>query len=317
MVKWKVVIIAIFLPLLFYILLYFGLPLFGISIETGPFFTYILIFTAIVLAISAFLPRWSKILREIFYIGLFICILFLELSIFNTAFTTLKPPEVTLEKCTTLFGTKEKPTEAWDAIAVWSCITAGHFPATYSNLGWTVFFIFYLLLPFAFIWTLLYGLMKGIDLGALFGGFAGTATTLLSFIIAMYAARQLFGFFLLDFYGYGAWGIAGVFGAALFVLFLRKIIEDWFKIEEKAETTRRVLGIEEERERAVLPLLRHFLDRIERSPPDVRTELGMQLTDSNTLYYKELTGQLTPARRDEFIRALQIGDFRRAREILR
>jgi hypothetical protein len=82
-----------------------------------------------------------------------------------------------------LFGTKEKPTEAWDAIAVWSCVTTGHFPstATYSDLGWTIFFIFYLLLPFAFIWTLLYGLMKGIDLGALFGDFAGTAMTLLFF----------------------------------------------------------------------------------------------------------------------------------------
>jgi hypothetical protein len=155
---------------------------FGIS--TGPLFTYILIFIAIVFAISAFLPPpWNQFCREIFYIGLFICILSLELSVFNTAFTTLKPPEVTLLNCTTLFGTKEKPTEAWDAIAVWSCVTTGHFPstATYSDLGWTIFFIFYLLLPFAFIWTLLYGLMKGIDLGALFGDFAGTAMTLLFF----------------------------------------------------------------------------------------------------------------------------------------
>jgi hypothetical protein len=55
----------------------------------------------------------------------------------------------------------------------------------------------------------------------------------------MYAARQLFGFFLLDFYGYGAWGIAGVFGAAMFVLFLRNIMEKWFIIEEIAVETKK------------------------------------------------------------------------------
>jgi hypothetical protein len=179
---------------------------FGIS--TGPLFTYILIFIAIVFAISAFLPPpWNQFCREIFYIGLFICILSLELSVFNTAFTTLKPPEVTLLNCTTLFGTKEKPTEAWDAIAVWSRVTTGHFPST--------------------------------------------AMTLLSFIIAMYAARQLFGFFLLDFYGYGAWGIAGGFGAAMFILFLRNIMEKWFIIEEIAVEARSVLETEIKREEAV------------------------------------------------------------------
>jgi hypothetical protein len=300
MVKWKVLIISILIIFFGFIIFPFIFLQYGISV--GPLFTYIVIFIAIVLTISAFLPHpWNKFCREIFYIGLFICILSLEMSVFNAAFTTLKPPEVTLQKCTTLFGTKDKPTEAWDAIGIWSCVTAGYFPSTYSDLGWTIFFIFYLLLPFVFIFTLLYGLMNGINLGALFGKFAGTATKLLSFIITMYATRQLFGFFLLDFYGYGAWGIAGVFGATMFVMFLRNIMEKWFIIEEMAAETRKMLETQRELEKQAISNLKIRLNQI-RHVADKPTKIRMlrMLADEGTPDYQSMTAFLESTRRNRF-----------------
>jgi hypothetical protein len=194
--------------------------------------------------------------------------------VFKTYFEKYPSQEITLEKCTTLFGKKEKPEGVMDAVGIWSCVTTGYFPSEQAELGWTMFAIFYIILPFAFIWALLYGLMTGVGLDELFGNFGKPATTLLSFIISMYAARQLFGFFLLDMFGFGAWGLAGVFGAALFVLTIRHMIEKWFAIEAWTAQVEDAIKTALNREKNAKKALVIYLNSIKGKPnQDALTDL--------------------------------------------
>lgn len=265
MVKWKVVGLGIGIIIAFYVL-FFVLPgVLGIQVEL---FSYPLIFLAIILVgmfmgISGFLPyTWGKIFRYISYFCLFILILLLELNVMKIVFEKYHTREITLEACKTLFGEKDKPENVMDAVGIWSCITTGYFPSKGGDLGWTIFAIFYLILPFAFIWTFLYGLMSGMGLESWFGNFGKSANILLSFIISLYATRQLFGFFLLDMYGYGAWGLAGVFGAIFFVKALQHMTENWFKIEQYGKELQDAMKIALEVENDAKKALYTYVNRI-------------------------------------------------------
>ncbi|MEM5766090.1 MAG: hypothetical protein QW423_00390 [Candidatus Aenigmatarchaeota archaeon] len=222
--------------ILFYFIAQFAiLKLFGNQLD---FFAHPMIFVAIVstallFMISTFLPFiWGKILRYVGYFFLFIFVLLLEINLLKTFIQQYPSSQIMLEKCTSLFGTKETPTKITDAIAIWSCTTNGYFPIEVGDLGWTVFAVFYLILPFAFVFTFMYGIMSKVGVEDLLGNVGRSVTLILSFIISMYASRQLFGFFLLDMYGYGVWGLIGVFGAVLFVKALQYMVENWFKLEE-------------------------------------------------------------------------------------
>ncbi|MEM5879204.1 MAG: hypothetical protein QXU74_01800 [Candidatus Aenigmatarchaeota archaeon] len=285
-IKGKVIAVGIALLIIFCLVVFVILPWVGIRIPENiyPFVLPIILLASIPLIISGFLPyEWGKILRELTYFTLFFLIIILEITILKTAFAEYQPPQVTLEKCTTIFGSKEKPTEAWDSIAVWACITLGYYPKDYSSLGWNIFFIFYILLPFIFIWVFLYGLMKGLGIKDWLGNM-DWVPLLLSFIIAMFASRQIFGFFLLDFYGYGAWGLAGIFGAILFTKGVQKMMEGWYGVEEMAEETRKAIQTEIDLDKEVAKEVRMRLDQIKNIPdmPARRKALHFLITDSQS-----------------------------------
>jgi len=308
-IYWKLIVLGIGLLAGLLLVARWFLPTMGVSVpeNVSPALTTLIILAAIPVTISAFLPyKWGNILREISYLCLFLAILILELYTFKSIFTTYTPPQIVLEKCSTLFGTKEAPTEMWDALGVWGCVTSGYFPASYSDLGWTIFAIFYLILPFAFVWTFLYGLMGGLNISDFFGGFGGTVQTILSFIIAMYASRQLFGFFILDFYAYGAWGLIAVFGATCFVLGLKRIMENWFRIDEMAAITRAAIETEIQTEKSAISNLNKYLDYV-RSVRDDKVKIDMlnKIIDPNTSYYQGMTGWLESTRKNAFMTAIR------------
>jgi hypothetical protein len=100
------------------------------------------------------------------------------------------------------------------------------------------------------------------------------------------------GGFLLDFAGYGAWGLGAVFLAIIFTRGLGKIMKDWYKTEEMAQETRNVIQSELEREKAfaqaVLPLIRKVTKLVSdpNNLPTAKTLLGGSIRDTplwNTL----------------------------------
>lgn len=243
MVKWSVIGLGIVI-----IILFFGLPkMLGIiGIQIPEFFhsshVIISILTAgILIAFSGFIPyKWGKIFRNIAYFILFILIIFIEMSLLSPYVSVTPPP---IDECEKFFQGGEGKLVGAAATFI-SCVFTGYHPADYSNYGLTVFFVFYFILPFAYIWVLIYGLMMGIGMETWFGAFGDNAVRILSFIITMYATRVVFGAVLLEFLGYGAWGLAGVFGAVILVKGLQTLMERWYAVEEMAEETKKSIETE-------------------------------------------------------------------------
>jgi len=221
-------------------------PLFGYKsflsyIFSTPIAYISLLAFAITLIIGCLFPgRLGKIVRTLSYIALFIFLLFTEIQIIKPF---LKRTEVDLQVCSNFFSPSQTTGNiVYDVLAYSSCILSGYVPKDLSSIGWATFFIFYIILPFVFIWVFVYALMKEIFSGWGLERFS----SLLSFIVAMYGARVLFGAVLLEFFAYGAWGLAGIFIAVFLVNGLKKIIEDKFKIEEYTSEIKKVLEIEKD-----------------------------------------------------------------------
>ena len=230
----KVLITGIAIIIVF-LVLYFALnSLFGINLASG--IPYVLI-SGILLIISSFLPSaLATVFRNITYLLLFIFILIIELQLFQPF---IQASQINITQCKSLFfpPVEENVSNITiNALGITSCILTGYFPQHQSILGWSTFLIFYIILPFAFIFALVIGLMKNI-----FKRSTGEQLlddkilNVLSFIIAMYATRVMFGGFLLQFLGYSTWGLAGVFGAIFIVGGLKNLIEQWFDIETYAQ----------------------------------------------------------------------------------
>jgi hypothetical protein len=207
-------------------------PLFGYKsflsfIFSTPIAYISLLAFAITLIIGCILPgRVGKIVRILSYIALFIFLLFVEIQIIKPF---LKRTEVNLQVCSNFFSPSQTTGNiVYDVLAYSSCILSGYVPKDLSSIGWATFFIFYIILPFVFIWVFVYALMKEIFSGWGLERFS----SLLSFIVAMYGARVLFGAVLLEFFAYGAWGLAGIFIAVFLVKGLEKIVEGMFITEE-------------------------------------------------------------------------------------
>ncbi|MEM5814997.1 MAG: hypothetical protein QXD89_00710 [Candidatus Aenigmatarchaeota archaeon] len=240
----KLLLLSVIVLLTFFIIPFIFRSVVGVDIfSTGLSFFVVVLIAGVFLGISAFLPyKWGKSLREISYVGLFIAFLIFF-------FGAIKPfikerTELELEDCVNVFFPKStRDNIIYNALTYTSCILTGKFPAEQGDIGWAVFFIFYIVLPFVFIFTLIYGLMQGMELSSLFGDSGATQSiiTLLSFVISMYAARTMMGVFILQFIGYGAWGLAAVFGSIFLVLGLKKLVDGWFKIEEQGQETRRMI----------------------------------------------------------------------------
>jgi hypothetical protein len=256
-VEWKITVLGIGIIAFFLILGRVILPQLGFEIEflSSPYGMILISVTGMLLAISGFLPyNWGKMLREVALFCLFITILLVEINILKPF---VKATKVDMTACQNYFQPSTTGQVVYDALKYASCILTGYFPTTEGDLGWTVFFIFYLILPFAFIWALMYGIMKSIMEGWFPVGF--NISALLSFIIALYASRTLMGGFLLEFAGYGAVGLGAVFLAIIFTRGLDKIMKDWYKTEEMAQEVRNVIQSKLEIEKAfaqsVLPLI--------------------------------------------------------------
>jgi hypothetical protein len=258
MVKGKVVTLGIGIIFLFLILSWLILPRLGFEIEflSSPYGMILISVTGMLLAISGFLPdKLGAILREVALFCLFITILLVEINIVKPF---VKATTVDMKECQKYFQPSTTGEVVYDALKYTSCVLTGYFPSTEGDLGWTVFYIFYLILPFAFIWVLLYGIMKSIMEDWFPVQF--NVSALLSFIIALYASRTLMGGFLLEFAGYGAWGLGAIFLAIIFTKGLDKIMKDWYKTEEMGKEVKGVIQEEIERERAfaqsALPLIK-------------------------------------------------------------
>jgi len=241
MVKWKVVAVGIGIIFLFLILIFILLKLgFDIEFLSSPYGMILISFTGMLLAISGFLPyNWGKILREVALFFLFITILLVEINIVRQF---VKATEVDITACQSSFKPSTTGQVVYDALKYTSCVLTGYFPATEGDLGWAVFYIFYIILPFVFIWVLLYGIMKSIIEGWFPVRF--NISALLSFIISLYATRTMMGELLLNFAGYGAWGFGAIFLAVIFTKGLDKIMKDWYKTEEMAMETREAIKSE-------------------------------------------------------------------------
>jgi len=194
----KVLIIGIVIIVVFFVPNAILSSSFGITLAAG--IPYILI-AGILLIISSFLPKtFAAVCRNITYLILFVFILVVEMQLLGVIIDTLG-------------------------------VTS--FPQDQSILGWFTFLLFYIILPFVFIFVLIRNLMGDVFRGI----FDRRILKVLSFVIAIYATFviPMFGGFLLQFLGYSTWGLAGIFGAIFIVRSLRKLIEGWFKIETYAE----------------------------------------------------------------------------------
>jgi len=222
MVKGKVLLVAGAVFAIFTILMWITPSIIPGFAAEGPLKAwgfYLVLAFAILVAISAFLPyNWGKIFREVAYVVLFILVLLVIISLVQPF---AKKIEVEISDCENFFFPKEiKPTIVYSIIDYISCVLAGFYPRESpetANVAWTTFYIFYLILPFAFIVTIVYGVMKAVGIDVMFGTFGGTASKILTIVIALYAARLLAGKVLLEFLGYGAWAFGGLFGAIFIV----------------------------------------------------------------------------------------------------
>jgi len=240
MVKGKVIILGFALIGGFLILNWILKALAGFEIEflSSPYGYILILLTGLLIAVSGLLPyNWGKILREVALFCLFILLLLIEINIVKPF---VKATKTDMETCKSYFIPSTSGQIVYDALKYASCILTGYFPKEEGDIGWTVFYLFYIILPFAFIWALLYGLMKSV-MSSWFSGVNININALLSFIIAMYAARTLMGGFLLEFAGYGAWGLGALFLAIFFTKSVGSIMDNWYQAEKMGEETRRVI----------------------------------------------------------------------------
>lgn len=246
---------------------------------------YILIIAMLVIAFSTPLPyRYGRAMRIAAYLSIFVFLMILELSIFKHY---LQRTELKVENCTNIFFPSEKTGNLIiDTLAYTSCVFAGYVPADRTTIGWTVFILFYLLLPFGFIWTFIHALMKEI----MSGWFSQTPHVIrvLSFITAIYAARTMIGGFLLTFFGYGAWGLGGIFMAIFIVKSFEHLIEKKFEIQRYKEHLEYMTKAEEEKRKifaqTALTYLQNLKDKVEKATtPDEMKDLARQISDITNL----------------------------------
>ncbi len=233
----------------------------GIEEFSSPIAYILILLFGVLVTISAFFPyKLGKYARIVAYIFLFIFLLIVEVSILKHF---VKRVDVNIESCQNIFFPQSSANNiVYDALSYVSCIFTGYVPQNQTLIGWSIFILFYIILPFAFIWAFIHGLMKEI----MSNWFQQTphVISILSFITAIYATRTLFGAFLLTFFGYGVWGLAGIFIAIFLVKGLEKLIENRFVIEEYREELKKLIKNENELRRDFAESAIPILDNVER-----------------------------------------------------
>ena len=217
---------------------WFLLQFLGIEELSYPTAYILILLFGILVTISTFFPyKWGKLVRIVAYIFLFISLLFVEVGILKHY---VKRVDVNIESCQNIFFPQSSANNiVYDALSYVSCIFTGYVPQNQTIIGWSTFILFYIILPFAFIWAFIHVLMKEI----MDSWFQQTPhlISILSFITAIYATRTFFGAFLLTFFGYGAWGLAGIFIAIFLVKGLENLIEKRFEIEKYSSELEKTL----------------------------------------------------------------------------
>jgi hypothetical protein len=238
MVNWTGIGIAIVIIVVTFVVLKLLWPsiipaVLGVSAPTlSPLIFPLLTCAAILIGISGLLPdkwaNWSKRLVKGALILVFVGVLLIELPLISS---TQHPVEVSMEECKNQFF-PETEKALTDAIKYASCILTGYFPTTeqINEVGWVTFYIFYIILPFAFIFAFMYGLMSGLGFESFFGAVTKPVVTVLTFVISMYATRVLFGAVLLEFLGYGAWALVAVFIAIIITGGLWKLMSGLYPV---------------------------------------------------------------------------------------
>jgi len=243
MVKGKIVVFAIAVIIVYFLISMLILNKIKLPAHT----TYLVIGFALLLAISAFFPYdWGKILREVSYILLFILIIYVGSAALSPFVQKI---EINVTECKDYFiPSKTQEGEVsniiYNALGYASCILTGYFPANMSNIGWATFFIFYIILPFIFIFILAYYLTKDVLNISNKKILPSYALAILSIIISLYAARTLTGWVILEILGYGYIGLGLIFASLIITNSTKKLIEDWYSVDEAAKTAKQAIEAE-------------------------------------------------------------------------
>jgi hypothetical protein len=151
----------------------------------------------------------------------FILILILEMIVFASFFTK---GEIPYEEC------KKKES----GINILSCALTGYRVSEeigYLEWQWISFWIFFIILPMAFVFSLVWGFLSPTNL------LPKPAMRVIAFVFSAYAVRQVFGVFLLDIAGYGVWGIGGIIIPLVLCLMLKRVFDAFLGPLAVAEKT--------------------------------------------------------------------------------
>lgn len=167
-----------------------------------------------------------KILSNTGSVIIFIGIIFIGHVVILQYIFQFRKPDMLLIPCEKFGGMYETV----------SCIFTGYYVKSDKLSDILGFILFGIILPLAFLYTFLYGVFTGMGLQNILGGqqSGSKIVAVLSFIIALYGARQLVGMLLLDLLAYGAWGGVVVF-AAVVLANIPKFIIDKIVAEIKTE----------------------------------------------------------------------------------
>jgi hypothetical protein len=161
----------------------------------------------------------AKLLFNISVVIIFIGILMIEMAVFGAFFTKT---EISYEKC----EKEENP------INLASCILTGYkVPGNFMGWEWASFWIFFIILPFAFIFSVIWGLLSPTKV------FPKPAMSVITFVLSAYAVRQFFGTFLLDLAAYGIWGVVGIFIPLFISLMVKRVFDTFLGPLEKTKKT--------------------------------------------------------------------------------
>ncbi|MEM5830815.1 MAG: hypothetical protein QXO40_01250, partial [Candidatus Aenigmatarchaeota archaeon] len=153
----------------------------------------------------------------------FLGILLIEVFIIFPTFYEIREQALEYKKCEEIGVLR---------LSIISCLITGYEPVDKDIINVVAFWIFIIILPFAVIFAITYGLFHGIGLSEIFGEHGKTVVSIVTFATAMYGMRQFIGPYLIDLLAYGVWGIFGVLVACIITAGLRFTILKTFRETE-------------------------------------------------------------------------------------
>ncbi|MEM0243128.1 MAG: hypothetical protein QXT34_01580 [Candidatus Aenigmatarchaeota archaeon] len=229
----------------------------------------LVIFSAILIIVGIFIRK--TFLINLGFGLLFVFILLIELFIIFPAFIGVREKVISYEVC------KEKPLLRLGTI---SCILTGYEPNSENFVDIISFWVFILILPFAVIYSITFGLFFGMGLDKMFGVYGRPVISILAFATALFGMRQFIGPFLIDLLAYGVWGIFGVLIACIITGALRFIMLKTFI--ETEEMKKSIASMFKLGEMKLLEKIRDFMREVDiaLSSEDAYKKLSPQDIDN-------------------------------------